>query len=202
MSLTVPVLSGVVLGAFSRYSSAFPGALRWLGNFGALWLAVAFFVGRAQRSTRGAALAGAVTLSVAGVFHYVPFKIGRDGWGWEAVGHPLPMWIIVGSITGALFGFLGRLQSQRDPRRSPWATGSLAGAFAAESAILFLVAHQNAVLVAAPVEAVLAVATPIALTEGWFERVRTYAAVCLLVPWMVIALVVMMMAIGRVYPGF
>ena len=200
MQAAFPVLAGLILGSFSRYSSSFPDALRWLGNFGAPWLAAAFFVARPQRSRGAAAVAGAVTLSIATLAHYVPYRIARDGFGLEVAAHPVLLWVVVGTVFGAIFGLLGWVHACHR-RSSLLAAGCLAASFAGEAIVLFYVAHPNAVEVAVPIEAAIAMALPVVLTEGWRDRAKTYVATALLALPAIAILAATMGAIRRVYPG-
>ena len=202
MYLAFASVVGTALGVFSHASSSLPGAWRWVGNFGALWLLVAFLVGR-RVVTEGLApaVAGAMTLTIASVVHYVPFRMARDGVSWHAFRWPVVLWVLVGAVVGALFGALGAAHAQRLAKVSIVAVALLVAAFAGEAFILLRTGHPRAVQIAVPVELVFAAVLPLALAASWHERLKVYLYAVLLLPVVVVALAAFMGVIHRVYPG-
>lgn len=200
--LVVAVLAvGIALGLFSHASSSLPGAWRWVGNFGALWLAVAFLVGRAIPNPWTGAAFGALSLTIASVMHYVPRRMLREGISLEAFRWPVILWVLVGLATGLLFGALGSAHARRLKICSTIGVALLVAAFAAEALVLFRIGHERAVQVAVPIELITAFALPLILMGSWKERVITYAAAAGMMPILVLALASFMGVIHRVYPG-
>ena len=201
MKVTITILVGISLGFFSHTSSMLPGGWRWLGNFGALWLLVAFLIGRWLREPKTGALGGLIALALAGVVHYVPFRWAREGLSADAFRWPVPLWVLVGAVVGALFGALGAAHAKRLRWLSTLSVASLVAAFAAEAYVLWRTGHPRAVQVAVPLELIVACLLPIVLIETWRARLATYAGGLLLAPVMVLALSAFMGVIHRVYPG-
>jgi hypothetical protein len=191
------ILMGLLLGSLSRYSSRLTPSLRWLGNVGAPWLLVAFFVGRVSRSIPMGAGAGAIALSAAAVTHYVPYRAARFGLDAELFRHPLFMWMLVGGAAGALFGGLGCIQRRGD-RAETWGTAALMACLAGESVLLFLIAPRYAWIVSGPVQLVSAAALPFVLGT---DRRKSYLVTAALLPLCVVGLWVMVEGLDRVYPG-
>ena len=194
----LPLLVGLLLGALSRYSSQLTTSLQWLGNVGAIWLLVAFLVGRTRSSTRSAVFSGAITLVVATVSHYLPYRLARFGVGPQTLRHPLYLWMVVGAASGALFGVLGFVQRSQDGARSSWSAAALIACLAGEAVLLSLVAPEVAYPLAAPVQLIAAVALPFVVGA---QRVRSYVAAVALLPFCMGVLWLMIVGIGRVYPG-
>lgn len=201
MRPAITVLVGVALGFFSHTSSSLTGPWRWIGNFGALWLIVAFFTGRAARETPTGAITGAVILVIASVIHYVPFRMARDGISWQAFRWPVLLWVVVGVIAGAAFGALGAAHGQRVARASVIAVALLVAAFAGEAFVLWRTGHPRAIQMAVPLEFLVASVLPIALAASWGDRAKIYLYGVLLLPVTVLGLSAFMGVIHRVYPG-
>ena len=194
----LPLLVGLLLGTLSRYSSRLSLSLRWLGNVGAIWLLVAFFVGRGRPSARSAALSGAIALSAAAVAHYLPYRLARFGNGPELLRHPLYLWIVVGAAAGALFGVLGFIQRHGSKPAKVWSAAVIMASLAGEAVLLFLVAPQYAYVVAAPVQLAAAAALPFILVT---DRVKSFLTAAVMLPFCMAGLWLMIVTIGRVYPG-
>jgi hypothetical protein len=202
LQLVIAILVvGLALGLFSHASSSLPGAWRWVGNFGALWLAIAFFVGRASPNPWTGAAFGALSLTAASVMHYVPRRMVHEGVSLHAFRWPVILWVLVGLATGLLFGALGSAHARRLRIHSTIGVALLVAAFAAEALVLFRIGHDRAVQVAVPIEAVAALALPLTLMGSWKERVTTYAVAAAMVPLLAFALASFMGVIHRVYPG-
>ena len=191
------VLIGVVLGTLSRYSSRLEPSFRWLGNVGAIWLLVSFFVGRMNRSVRIAAIGGAFTLASASVAHYVPYRLGKFGIDPELVRYPLFLWIFVGGVAGALFGAFGSIQ-RRGGVVGMWSSAAVMACLAGEALLLFLVAPRYAYIVVGPVQLVAAAALPFVLGT---DRTKSYLMTAAIVPFCIAGLWLMVVGLGRVYPG-
>lgn len=189
---------GLLLGALSRYSSQLTTSLQWLGNVGAIWLLVAFVVGRTRSSTRSAAFSGAITLVAAALSHYLPYRLARFGVGPETLRHPLYLWMVVGAVAGALFGVLGFVQKNEVGARSSWSVAVPVASLAGEAVLLSMVAPEVAYPLAAPVQLIAAVALPFMVGA---ERVKSYVAAVALLPFCMAGLWLMIVGIGRVYPG-
>jgi hypothetical protein len=201
MQVAITVLAGLLLGHFSRSSGSFPDAIRWAGNSGAWWLAVAFLVGHRCRTVRGGAVAGATSLAVAATVHYVPFRLMREEIGFDVLRYPLGLWVAVGIVVGGCFGALGAAHGRGYGRAMTWGSALLAASFAAEAIVLLLVAHPNAVAIAVPIEFVCAIVVPLVLVRTARQRVLAYGAALLLIPIAMTGLATMMGVIQRVYPG-
>jgi hypothetical protein len=201
MQVAITVLAGLLLGYLSRSSASFPDAVRWVGNFGAWWLATAFLVGRTCRTVRGGAAAGATSLAVAATVHYVPFRLMREEITLDVLRYPLALWVVVGILAGGCFGALGAAHARGYRRAMTWGSALLAASFAAEGLVLLLVAHPNAVRVAVPVELACAVVLPVLLVRTSRQRVISYLAALFLIPVAMAGLATMMGVIQRVYPG-
>ena len=192
---------GCALGVFSHASSALPGGWRWTGNFGALWLAVAFLAGRLTRSVPRGAFYGAVALVAASFVHYVPHRMQREGISLHAFRWPLILWAGVGLLVGLLFGALGTAHARSDRLYSLIGTALLSAVFAAEAYVLYRTRHEAALAVAVPIEAIAAVLTPFVLLKSLRERVLSYATAAAIAPIAVLGLSAFMGVIHRVYPG-
>lgn len=201
MGIAVAVLAGTALGVFSHSSSSLPGGWRWVGNFGALWLLIAFLVGRFDGRTRTAALAGSVTLAIASVVHYVPFRMAREGVSLHAWRWPVALWALVGILVGALFGVLGAAHRQRLERSSLVAVALLVAAFAGEAFVLWRTGHPRAAQIAVPLELGVAIFLPLVLASSLTDRLKIYVGSVLCFPVVVFALSAFMGTIKRVYPG-
>lgn len=191
------VLVGLLLGTLSRYSSRLEPSFRWLGNVGAIWLLISFFVGRMSTSIHIATIGGAIALASASVAHYVPYRLGKFGVDPDLVRYPLLLWIVVGGVTGGLFGALGSLQ-RRGGLVSMWSSAAIMACLAGESLLLFLVAPRYAYIVVGPVQLVAAAALPFVLGT---DRIKSYLMTAAMVPFCVAALWLMVVGLGRVYPG-
>jgi hypothetical protein len=192
---------GLGLGAFSHASSGLPGPWRWIGNFGALWVAVAFFAGRLADDIRRGSFAGAASLAVASVIHYVPHRVMLNGFSSQAFRWPVGLWVVVGIAVGLLFGGLGAAHAQHMDFFSNLGVALLAAIFAAEALVLFRIGHERAVQVAVPIEALAALTLPLLLLDSVRDRVRTYLVALALVPLGALGLAAFMGVIHRVYPG-
>ena len=191
------ILAGLLLGTLSRYSSRLEPSFRWLGNVGAIWLLVAFFVGRSTRLVRVAAAGGAITLAAAAFAHYVPYRLGKVGVDPELFRYPLFLWVFVGGIGGALFGALGSIQRSRGGAAT-WSTAAIMASLAGEALLLFLLAPRYAYIVAGPVQLVAAGALPFLVGA---DRAKSYLITMALVPFCIVGLWLMVVGLGRVYPG-
>lgn len=194
-------LIGVALGTFSHYSSALPGAWRWVGNFGALWVAVAFFVARAIGRVRVGAIAGALALVAASVVHYVPFRMAREGVHLAAFRRPVVLWVVVGVAVGALFGALGGAKGKPADRYCKIGIALLTASFAGEAWVLWRTGHPRALHVAVPLELLIALLCPLALLKSGKDRATVYVGAATLTPVVILALSAFMGVIQRVYPG-
>ena len=183
------LLGGVLLGLISRYTGSLSGPIRWLGNAGAPWLLVAFLVGRWELSARTAARSGALALVAAAISHYLPYRIAA---GWSPIRWWVVLWVGFGAVAGALLGYAGW-------RRDAWSNSFACAAFAAEAILLLLVAPQEALILAVPVEAMIALALPL-LSRPRVSRPKTYAVAAILTPVCMVILWLMVLKIGRVYP--
>lgn len=201
MYVGIALLAGTALGLFSHISSSLPGAWRWIGNFGALWLLVAFLVGRSTRNVRVSAVAGSITLIVASIVHYVPFRWARFGISWGAFRWPVVLWVLVGAVVGAAFGALGAAHRVRLKTLATIAVALLVAGFAGEAFILIRTGHPSAVQIAVPLELFVAAQLPVAFVRTWQERAKSYLYGVLFLPIVVIALAAFMGVIHRVYPG-
>ena len=201
MQATIAVMVGTALGLFSHTSSSLTGPWRWIGNFGALWLIVAFFTGRVARETPTGAITGAFALVIASVIHYVPFRMARDGISWHAFRWPVLLWVVVGSIAGAAFGALGATHRQRIAPASVIAVALLVAAFAGEALVLLRTGYSRALQIAVPLELIMAAVLPFALAATWSDRAKIYLFGVALLPVTVLGLSAFMGVIHRVYPG-
>ena len=195
------MLIGLTLGVFSHASSGLPGAWRWVGNLGALWLAIAFLVGRLAANLRGGALVGAASLAVASVIHYVPHRMLREGISLHAFRWPVILWVVVGATVGLLFGTLGAAHARRLRIYAALGVALLVAAFAAEALVLLRIGHARAMQVAVPIEVIAALAWPFVLMSSWKARLTTYLVAAAFAPILVLALASFMGVIHRVYPG-
>ena len=184
------LLTGLLLGALSRYSSSLAGPIRWLGNLGAIWLLVAYGLGRSHASSRQAAAAGALALSAAPIAHYVPYRVARFGFSLEVVRWYMVLWLVFGLIVGALFGYLG---SRRDAVGIALTSAALAG----ESVLLWFLGPTEARLIAVPIQLAFALLLPLSLPA---RRLRAYGLALVVLPVAMAVLWVMIVRIGRVYP--
>lgn len=200
-ALGLALLLGLSLGVSSHTSSSLPGPWRWLGNVGAVWLAVAFVAGHLTSDKKIAALSGAVALGVASIVHYVPFRMIHDGFSWHAFRWPVVLWLYVAVPLGAAFGSLGSLQRERASKTAVLGVGLLAAAFAAEAVVLFQTGHPKAIKVAVPAEALVALLLPLTLIARWKDKVATYVTAVFLLPVLALPLKAFMGVIQRVYPG-
>ncbi|MEA2517644.1 MAG: hypothetical protein QOG16_1482 [Actinomycetota bacterium] len=194
-------LTGIALGLFSHASSALPGAWRWVGNFGALWLAVSFLLGRQFHSLLPAALSGAAALAVASVMHYVPHRMAREGMTLNTFRWPVALWAFVGIVVGAAFGMLGAAHARRWAVASTVGMGLLVAAFAGEAFVLWRTGHPRAVEVAVPLETIVALSLPIFCARSATERIKIFGSAVLMFPVVVLGLSAFMGVIHRVYPG-
>lgn len=199
--IALAVLVGIGLGIFSHESSSLPGGLRWLGNFGALWVAIAFLVGRLISDVNRGAIAGAATLCVAAVVHYVPYRLAREGVGSDALRWPVVLWLLVGIGVGVLFGALGAAYGRREATVGLVGVALLAATFAGEAFVLARTGHPRAVQIAVPLELAVAALLPIIFFRSWRERSKVFGITLLAVPLVVLALSAFMGVIHRVYPG-
>ena len=197
-TLAWAIVIGLLLGTLSRYSSRLTPSLGWLGNVGAPWLLVSFFVGRSCRSVRIAVVCGAVTLAAAAVAHYVGYRLARFGVDSEFLRYPLSLWVVVGAVAGGLLGVLGFIVRHGSSVAGMWSTGALMACLAGEALLLFLVAPRHAYIVAGPVQLVAAGVLPFVVGT---DRVKSYLVTAALMPFCAAGLWLMVVSIGRVYPG-
>ena len=115
----------------------------------------------------------------------------------ELFRYPLFLWVFVGGIAGAVFGALGSIQRRRGVAGT-WSTAAVMASLAGEALLLFLMAPRYAYIVAGPVQLVAAGALPIALGT---DRAKTYLITTALVPFCIVGLWLMVVGLGRVYPG-
>ena len=182
MPVTITVLIGIALGFFSHMSSSLPGPWRWVGNFGALWLIVAFFTGRAARETRIGAITGAVVLAITSVVHYVPFRMARDGISWHSFRWPVLLWVVVGLVAGASFGALGAAHAQGVEGGSVFAVALLVAVLTGEAFVLWRTGHPRAIQISVPLELAVASVLPMALATSWGDRAKIYLYGCCFFP--------------------
>jgi hypothetical protein len=172
-------VSGITLGLFSRVSDALPREVGWIGNLGAVWLAVAFAVGARTSSRMAAALAGAGTLALATLVHYGSMRILH----WtqlDLLRFPVAQWILIGVPLGALYGSLGR--RWREPAPGWWTTAVVAAAFGAEALYLSLRNEPNAVVLAVPLELTALALIPLLMSRSARERLHTTIASLVMTP--------------------
>lgn len=200
MDVALALVAGVILGLFSHGSSSLPGGWRWLGNFGALWVAVAFLVGWLSR-VKPAPILGATSLVAASLVHYVPFRLAREGLSWQAFRWPVVLWVGVGIIVGSVSASLGAAYARRKPFAWLIGVAFLAAAFAGEAIVLLRTGHPRAVRVAVPVEVALSLLVPLILVSSWRTRLQVLGLTALTIPVVVLGLSAFMGVIHRVYPG-
>lgn len=106
-------LVGVLVGALTSYAQQWLDS-PWasLANSASPWLTVAWVVGRYQRGTRGAAVAGAVTC-VGEVVGYYGVSAAR---GFGVSESYLVFWVVAALVGGPIFGACGRLARGAQPR--------------------------------------------------------------------------------------
>lgn len=188
---------GTALGLASRASDLLPREVGWIGNLGAVWLAVAFAVGARAGSRGDAALAGAATLTLAALVHYTSARVLRHGLDIDLFRFPVTQWIVIGATLGAVFGAVGC--SGRAPAVRAWAIGTLAATFGAEALYLFLRDEPNAVVLAAPLEIVAFVVLPVVLLRGVRDRVVAALTSVAIAPVGTVVILGVVAVVRRVY---
>lgn len=189
--------AGIGLGLGSRSSDLLPRELGWVGNLGAVWLAVAFVVGSAMGSPKRAAIAGSATLTLAALVHYTSARLLRDGIAVDLLRFPVTQWIVIGTVTGAAFGALGSWWHVE--RRRALAVALLAAAFGAEALYLLVRGEPNAAVVAVPLEVLAALLLPLLLLRSSRERLRAAAWCALMTPAGAMVILGIVAAVRRVY---
>lgn len=193
-------LGGVALGVFSRASELLPPSGVWVGNIGALWLVVAFGIGTRFASRRIGGIAGAATLVVAVLTHYVPVRLLRGDLGGEVLRFPLGVWVLIGITTGFLFGSFGAAYRLREPL-GKMGVAALASYCIAEAAILWALDVAPARVIAVPLEILIPMVLPPVLYRSRAERLQILVRIALLSPVLAIALAGLVRVLGRVYPA-
>ena len=182
------LLAGVLLGLVSRLSGQpfFPAPIRWLGNTGAPWLLLAFFLGRSQDSSKRAALSGAIGLTAAAVSHYVPYRLAA---GFAPVRWWVAFWFLLAPAVGALYGSVGF-------RRTDWSISVGCATLAGEAILLAFVGPSPSRVIAVPLEALCVVVLPLLAQR----RFKAYALAAALTPLSMLGLWIFVEKMGRVYP--
>lgn len=188
--------SGMALGALSRASDLLPRELRWVGNLGAIWLAVAFIVGARIGRPRAAAVGGASALILAAFVHYGSMRLVRYG-DPELLGYPAPQWAAVGGVLGAVFGGVGSLWSDGDKRVRSVAI--LTTALGAEALYLLMAHEPNARPVALPLELAAFLLLPLVSLRSGSDRLRTYGWAVSLTPLGAAAIAMVVGVARRIY---
>ncbi len=130
--LRLPIILGLATGFITWLTFFLPKDFWWLSKLASPWLAVAFWAGLKARSSRWAAISGAVVLSLAVCIYYVlaladgHYRSSPIGFGW----------LLVAPAAGALFGWLGATYRQGHRASTVWAVVILSSSFVAESAYL------------------------------------------------------------------
>ena len=153
--MVVAVAAGAALGVFSTVVDSVAPA--WAGNSLALWLLVAFLVGRRGRTAPGAAACGCVALVVANCAYYAWRLFVGDNVGIRFAVRAFSFWTALAIPSGLASGAASRWG--REGSALP------AGAFAAEAAFSWFVRGRGAHAVAAA-----AVAVPLAVSARWTRR--------------------------------
>lgn len=180
-SVALVVVAGTALGLVSRGSDLLPREVGWIGNLGAVWLAVAFAVGAAVGSPKRAAIAGSATLTVAALVHYTSARLLRHGLEIDLFRFPVTQWILIGTAVGSVFGALGAVWSRQHER--VWPTAALAASFGAEALYLFARGEPNALALAAPLELVVFLTLPLVVLRHLRARILGVAGSMMMAPF-------------------
>ena len=157
------IVVGLGLGIFSRLTDLLPTEIKWIGNFGALWLGVAFLLGRTATGLSQGAAQGGMGLCLAAITHYLPLRLASRGLVIAALRFPFPQWIVVGVLAGAVFGAAGAVSGTRS-KYAVWAQAWMIAMLLAEGIVLtffttrhIVIGDRSALLVAVPLEVTVAV---------------------------------------------
>jgi hypothetical protein len=121
----------------------------------------------------------------------------RHGIAIDLFRFPVTQWIVIGTLTGAVFGGLGSLW--RNAQTRPLAVACLAAAFGAEALYLSVRGEPNALALAVPLELIAASLLPVLLLRTLRERLHAAAWLALITPVGAVAILGMVATARRVY---
>lgn len=135
----IVVAGGLVIGALSfLIQGRLPGDWAQIGNSGAVWLTVAFWMGALWRSPERAALAGFVALACC-LIGYFATGIASDV---PYAPYFVVLWFGVAVFGGSLFGLAGYAWRDRRQWMHVTGLGLLGGVFVAEG-LFTVLANQH-----------------------------------------------------------
>lgn len=166
--LALALAAGLVIGALTLGGQAIlPGVLNQLANSGAVWIIIAFVIGRFAPSWKLASLAGLIALVGQVIGYYTTASI--------IVGVPdsftlIYFWLAVALVAGPILGAAGFFSVNAHGRWQKIATGMLGAVFIGEGLyfLSILAYYANAALWLG-----LAVGITLAFTFARRERLQT-----------------------------
>lgn len=138
-NIFISVVVGIIVGVITILGQkVLPAEWNWIANSGSVWLIPPFFVAALAKTKRQSVVVGIINL-LSILLGYYGYAILIRG-NYESL-YYLLLWIIVGLISGTIFGIAGFLWNKDNTWKHKFGSALIGGVFISEG--IFIVSHWN-----------------------------------------------------------